>query len=103
KQNKQREAFMILLTGGTGMVSGEIVQLLSQDGTPARALTRNPQKARNLPGITWVAGDLAKPETCLPRSKAPKRCFSFQALAKTRWRCSTTPLRRHAKPASRIS
>src|SRR5262249_32768899 len=43
-----------LLTGGTGMVGGEIVQLLSQDGTPARALTRNPQKARNLPGITWV-------------------------------------------------
>jgi uncharacterized protein YbjT (DUF2867 family) len=47
---------MILLTGGTGMVGGEIVQLLSQDGTAARALVRNPQKAKNLPGITWVSG-----------------------------------------------
>ena len=45
------------------MVGGDIVRLLSQQGVVARALVRNPQKARNLPGITWVTGDLAKPET----------------------------------------
>jgi uncharacterized protein YbjT (DUF2867 family) len=54
---------MILVTGGTGMVGGEVVRLLSQQGVAARALTRNPSKAKELPGITWVAGDLSKPET----------------------------------------
>jgi uncharacterized protein YbjT (DUF2867 family) len=54
---------MIFVTGGTGMVGGEIVRLLSQNGTAARALARNPKSAKNLPVITWVTGDLAKPET----------------------------------------
>jgi len=54
---------MILVTGGTGMVGGDIVRMLSQQGVAARALVRNPQKAPKLPGITWVTGDLSKPET----------------------------------------
>jgi uncharacterized protein YbjT (DUF2867 family) len=37
--------------------------LLSQAGVGARAVARNPQKGQQLPGVTWVAGDLAKPET----------------------------------------
>jgi len=41
---------MILVTGGTGMVGGEVVRLLSQQGVAARALTRNPSKAKELPG-----------------------------------------------------
>jgi uncharacterized protein YbjT (DUF2867 family) len=52
---------MILVTGGTGMVGGDIVRLLSQQGVAARALARNPQKAPNLPGITW--GDWRSGET----------------------------------------
>jgi len=54
---------MILVTGATGLVGRDIVRLLSQQGVAARALVRNPQKKRDLPGITWVTGDLAKPET----------------------------------------
>jgi uncharacterized protein YbjT (DUF2867 family) len=54
---------MILVTGGTGAVGGELLRLLSEAGVSTRALTRNPQKAQKLPGVTWVAGDLAKPET----------------------------------------
>ena len=54
---------MILVTGGTGVVGSEILRLLSRAQIPARALTRNPQKAQDLPGITWVAGDLARAET----------------------------------------
>jgi len=54
---------MILVTGGTGMVGSEVVRLLSQQGVAARALVRNLSKAKELPGITWVAGDLSKPET----------------------------------------
>ena len=54
---------MILITGGTGMVGGEILRLLSQSGVKAKALIRNPQKAPKLPGITWISGDMSKPET----------------------------------------
>jgi hypothetical protein len=35
-----------------GYVGGEIVRLLSQNGTAARALVRNPKNAKNLPVIT---------------------------------------------------
>jgi uncharacterized protein YbjT (DUF2867 family) len=44
-------------------VGGEILRLLSQAGIAATALIRNPEKAPDLTGITWVYGDLAKPET----------------------------------------
>jgi uncharacterized protein YbjT (DUF2867 family) len=54
---------MILVTGGTGSIGSEVLRLLSQAGVAARALVRNPQKAQKLPGITWFAGDLARPET----------------------------------------
>jgi len=54
---------MILITGGTGSIGSEILRLLSKAGISARALARNPQKGLKLPGITWLAGDLAKPET----------------------------------------
>lgn len=61
--HSQDEAFMILVTGGTGGIGSELLRLLSEAGVGARALARNPQKAPRLPGVTWVAGDLSKPET----------------------------------------
>jgi uncharacterized protein YbjT (DUF2867 family) len=54
---------MILVTGATGAVGSELLRLLSQARVSTRALTRNPQEAQKLPDVTWVAGDLAKPET----------------------------------------
>ena len=54
---------MILVTGGTGGIGSELLRLLSHAGVPAHALTRNLRKAQTLPGITWVVGDLARPET----------------------------------------
>ena len=55
---------MILVTGGPGLSGSEkLLRLLSQAGTPARAFVRNPNKAQKLPGIAWVVGDLARPET----------------------------------------
>ena len=54
---------MILVTGGTGLIGGEVLRRLSERGVPARALTRDLKKAHNMPGITWVAGDLGKPDT----------------------------------------
>jgi len=95
---------MILVTGGTGMVGGDVVRLLSRQGVAARALVRNPQKAPDLPGITWVTGGSPRSRRrCAPRSQARTRCFSFRASARTPWRCSTTPSWRHETPASGIS
>jgi len=54
---------MILVIGGTGLIGGEVVRLLSQAGVPARALVRDPRSGQELPGITWVIGDLTQPET----------------------------------------
>ena len=54
---------MILVTGATGLIGSEVLRLLSRAGAPARALVRNPGRAQALPGISWVEGDLAKPET----------------------------------------
>ena len=66
---------MVLVTGGTGAVGSELLRLLSPAGVATRALTRNPQKAPTLPGITWVAGDLAKPETLTPAFEGAQKLF----------------------------
>jgi uncharacterized protein YbjT (DUF2867 family) len=54
---------MILVTGSTGLIGSEVLRRLSQAGVPARAFTRDLKKAHKMPGVTWVAGDLGKPET----------------------------------------
>ncbi len=54
---------MILVTGSTGLIGGEVVRLLSQAGVPARALVRNRSPQAERPGITSVLGDLSQPET----------------------------------------
>jgi uncharacterized protein YbjT (DUF2867 family) len=54
---------MILVTGSTGLIGSEILRRLSEAGVPARALTRDMKKARQMPGVTWVGGDLSKPKT----------------------------------------
>src|SRR4029453_918248 len=66
---------MVFVTGGTGAVGSELLRLLSQAGVATRALTRNPQKAPILPGITWVAGALAKPETLTPAFEGAQKLF----------------------------
>src|SRR5262245_7199283 len=54
---------MLLVTGGTGLIGSEVLRLLSHANVPVRALIRNTSRAQNLPGITWISGDLGKPET----------------------------------------
>jgi len=54
---------VILVTGGTGLIGSEVLRRLSDAGVPARALTRNLNKAQKISGVTWVTGDLGKPET----------------------------------------
>ena len=72
---------MILVTGGTGLIGSEVLRLLSQSGVAACALTRNPQKAKTMPGITWVAGDLAKPDTLPAAFRGAKTLFLNSAIS----------------------
>ena len=66
---------MILVTGGTGAIGSELLRLLSHAGVTARALTRNLRKAQTLPGITWVVGDLARPETLATAFEGVEKVF----------------------------
>ncbi len=69
---------MILVTGGTGSIGSEVLSRLaglSQAGAATRALIRNPQKAQKLSGVTWLAGDLAKPETLPTAFEGAKTLF----------------------------
>ena len=66
---------MILVTGGTGGIGSELLRLLSQAGVGARALVRDPQRTQKLSGITWIAGDLSRPETLTTAFQGVKTLF----------------------------
>ena len=87
---------MILVTGGTGLVGGEVVRLLSQQGVAARALTRDASKAKELPGITWVAGDLSKPETLASAFDGAQTIFLVSSIGE-----DTVALQHNAIEAAR--
>ncbi|MFK4103810.1 NAD(P)H-binding protein [Streptomyces sp. NPDC019531] len=52
---------MILVTGATGHVGGELVRRLAAAGEPVRAMTRRPAEARLPAGAQAVYGDAADP------------------------------------------
>jgi uncharacterized protein YbjT (DUF2867 family) len=65
---------MILITGATGTIGRELVDLASASGMHIRAMARQPQQAATRihargreSAIEWVHGDLSAPET-LPRA-----------------------------------
>lgn len=51
---------MIIVTGATGNVGSELVRLLSEGGSSVRALSREPERGQDLPGVEWVQADLAR-------------------------------------------
>ncbi|MFC5185500.1 NAD(P)H-binding protein [Actinomadura harenae] len=53
---------MILVTGATGNVGGQVLAQLLERGIPARAMTRDPESAHLPGGAEVVRGDLADPE-----------------------------------------
>ncbi|MGW2567543.1 NmrA family NAD(P)-binding protein [Streptomyces sp. NPDC001537] len=52
---------MILVTGATGHVGGELVRRLAAAGHPVRAMTRRPAEARFPAGVEAVYGDAGDP------------------------------------------
>ncbi|KAB2384870.1 SDR family oxidoreductase [Actinomadura montaniterrae] len=67
---------MILVTGATGLSGSLIVEELSRQGVPVRALFRNPDRAgqlRSLPGVEPVQGDMLRPETLVEAFEGVER------------------------------
>lgn len=54
---------MILVTGATGNVGGELVSVLASSGEEVRALTRGTGKYEPSAGAEVAVGDLDRPET----------------------------------------
>jgi uncharacterized protein YbjT (DUF2867 family) len=56
---------MILITGATGHIGTELVRLLAEAGTPARALIHSPDKADPIQrlGLEVALGDFEQPDT----------------------------------------
>jgi uncharacterized protein YbjT (DUF2867 family) len=56
---------MILITGATGHIGSELVRLLAEQGTPARALVHSPDKAAPVKGLGLevAMGDFEQPDT----------------------------------------
>lgn len=73
---KGAERKMMVITGATGQVGGEVLQRLVQQDVPVRALVRDPAKADSVrrSGAETVEGDFARPETLYRASKAQTRC-----------------------------
>lgn len=71
---------MILITGASGNVGGELTQQLLEMGQNVRVLTRDPQKLSALKGqVDLVVGDLAKPETLSAALTGIERLFLVTA------------------------
>jgi uncharacterized protein YbjT (DUF2867 family) len=66
---------MILVTGATGNIGGEVVKQLLAKGAPVRVLARDPAKAARLGAVEIVQGDLGEPETLGPAFAGVSRVF----------------------------
>jgi uncharacterized protein YbjT (DUF2867 family) len=52
---------VLAITGGTGFVGAELIDVALAAGWSVRALARSPQAAK--PGVTWVPGALDRPDS----------------------------------------
>jgi uncharacterized protein YbjT (DUF2867 family) len=67
---------LILVTGATGTVGGEVLRQLVQTGERVRALARTPEKAKQFgKGVEVVIANLEKPETLDTAFAGAERVF----------------------------
>ncbi len=72
----------ILVIGGTGMVGARVVEALLSRGADVRVLSRLPGDRPGVePGVEYVAGDLAAPETLTPAFEGVAKLFLLTPLA----------------------
>ena len=88
---------MILVTGATGNVGGELVRALAGAGQPVRALTRGGREQEFPPGVQPVTGDLNQPQsmrTALAGAEAMFLYPGYQDMAGTLAEASQAGVRR---------
>jgi uncharacterized protein YbjT (DUF2867 family) len=66
---------MILVTGATGNVGGELVRQLSAAQQPVRALVRSADRVGTLPGVETAKGDLNEPASLATALKGVRAVF----------------------------
>lgn len=68
---------MIVVTGATGQIGGEVVRQLAEKGEKVRALIRAPKKAAHLnhPNVMFVMGDFSDPKSLDEAFKGAKKLF----------------------------
>ncbi len=74
---------MILVTGATGNIGGDLVNLLVAKGAAVRALVRDPAKAAGMQarGVEIVAGSFDRPETLDAAMRGVERVFLLSRSA----------------------
>ncbi|MFI6181368.1 NAD(P)H-binding protein [Nonomuraea sp. NPDC051191] len=70
---------MIVVTGATGTVGGEVVRLLAGQGERVRAMTRTPSKVEALPGVEVVQGDFDDPGSLAAAARGADAMFLLSA------------------------
>ena len=68
---------MILVIGATGTIGREVVKGLKAKGEQVRAMIHDPEKktAAREPGMEYVTGDLAKPESVVAVLQGIEKAF----------------------------
>ena len=66
---------VITVSGSTGTIGSELIRLLSAAGAPTRAVYRNANKIRPLPGVVWLGADLGDQRALEPAIAGTDRLF----------------------------
>ena len=70
----------ILVTGATGTIGSQVVQLLAERGADACAFVRNPEKASFPPGVTVAKGDLMDVDSVRAALAGSRTLFLLNAV-----------------------
>jgi uncharacterized protein YbjT (DUF2867 family) len=72
---------MIIVTGATGHVGGELIARLAAEHQPVRAMTRRPEAMQARPGVEVVYGDCDDPDSLDAAFDGADRAFLMSAQA----------------------
>lgn len=74
---------MIVVTGATGTIGSRVLRLLSEQGIPIRAVSRNPRRGESLPHVEWAEADLEESATLPSIFEGAKRLFLLTGNAQS--------------------